>query len=35
MEKKNLIWKDLISDSQEIFSLDKIEEFINHKLDKK
>ena len=34
-KEKNLIWKDLISDSQEIFSLDKIEEFINHKLDKK
>ena len=35
MERKKLIWKDLISDSQETFSLDMIEEFLNHKLDKK
>ena len=34
MERKKLIWKDLISDSQETFSLDMIEEFLNHKLDK-
>ena len=32
--KKKLIWKDLISDSQETFSLDMIEEFLNHKLEK-
>jgi histidyl-tRNA synthetase len=34
-KEKKLIWKDLISDSQETFSLDMIEEFLNHKLDKK
>ena len=34
-KEKKLIWKDLINDSQEIFSLDMIEEFLNHKLDKK
>ena len=34
-KEKKLIWKDLIGDSQETFSLDMIEEFLNNKLDKK
>ena len=34
-KEKKLIWKDLISDSQETFSSDTIEEFLNHKIDKK
>ena len=31
-KEKQLIWKDLINDSQETFYLEKIEEFLNHKL---
>ena len=34
-KEKRLIWKDLTSDSQETFSLDTIEEFLNSKLDKR
>ena len=34
-KEKKLIWKDLINNSQETFHLDKIEEFLNHKLYKK
>lgn len=31
-KEKQLIWKDLINNSQETFHLEKIEEFLNHKL---
>ena len=34
-KQKQLIWKDLINNSQETFHLEKIEEFLNHKLYKK
>jgi len=34
-KEKQLIWKDLIYDSQEMFYFEKIEEFLNHKLNKK
>ncbi len=34
-KEKKLIWKDLINDSQETFSLEIIEEFVNHKIEKK
>ena len=34
-KQKQLIWKDLINNSQETFHLEKIEEFLNHKLFKK
>ena len=34
-KEKQLIWKDLINNSQETFHLKKIEEFLNHKLYKK
>tara|TARA_Y100000022_G_scaffold7475_1_gene6103 strand:+ start:603 stop:1832 length:1230 start_codon:yes stop_codon:yes gene_type:complete len=34
-KEKQLIWKDLINNSQETFHLEKIEEFLNHKLFKK
>ena len=34
-KEKKLIWKDLINNSQETFHLEKIEEFLNHKLYKK
>jgi histidyl-tRNA synthetase len=34
-KEKQLIWKDLINNSQETFHLEKIEEFLNHKLYKK
>ena len=34
-KEKQLIWKDLINNSQETFHLEKLEEFLNHKLYKK
>ena len=34
-KQKQLIWKDLINNSQETFHLEKIEEFLNYKLYKK
>ena len=34
-KEKQLIWKDLINNSQETFHSEKIEEFLNHKLYKK
>ena len=34
-KQKQLIWKDLINNSQETFHSEKIEEFLNHKLYKK
>ena len=34
-KEKQLIWKDLINNSQETFHLEKIEEFLNYKLYKK